>query len=282
MVAVTDFKYSFDLKKDYYAVLGVRPGDSDERIKKAFRRIALKYHPDRSNSPEAGRFDEAAKAYEILGNRQKRKLYDRHWAGKSYPSHRTDPSPDTGDDAEEVHRPDPPADPPDDGPGLDLLARVEALKQKALRHRAFRDIHLGELKNIQEQFGLDTTLARQEILDAWMMELKDGALAGPEFRELYLAELAELEKTHQVDASPARLEILEKWVDELVRAIIKNFKDRKDNIRKLIQIEKEYGYDTGRAREKAGLHIEPEKEESEKKAPSFKDILREKMGKDRW
>lgn len=66
-------------KRDYYEVLGVDKGASAAEIKKAYRRIAMKYHPDR-NSDDAGaeeKFKEAAEAYEVLSDDEKRGAYDR-------------------------------------------------------------------------------------------------------------------------------------------------------------------------------------------------------------
>jgi molecular chaperone DnaJ len=66
-------------KRDYYDVLGVEKGASDGDIKKAFRRIAMKYHPDRNpDSKDAEeKFKEAQEAYEILGDQEKKSAYDR-------------------------------------------------------------------------------------------------------------------------------------------------------------------------------------------------------------
>lgn len=67
------------MEKDYYDILSVPRDSSQEDIKKAFRKMALKYHPDRNKgNPEAeGKFKEAAAAYEILGNPKKRTQYDQ-------------------------------------------------------------------------------------------------------------------------------------------------------------------------------------------------------------
>jgi|TARA_B110000879_G_scaffold141905_1_gene184712 molecular chaperone DnaJ len=66
-------------KRDYYDVLGVDKGASPQEVKKAFRRIAMKFHPDRNsddkNSDE--KFKEAQEAYEILGDEEKKSAYDR-------------------------------------------------------------------------------------------------------------------------------------------------------------------------------------------------------------
>jgi DnaJ-class molecular chaperone len=66
--------------KDYYRVLDIRRDASAQDIKKAFRRLALQYHPDRNpeNVREAGeKFKEINEAYEVLGDEQTRLQYDR-------------------------------------------------------------------------------------------------------------------------------------------------------------------------------------------------------------
>lgn len=67
-------------KRDYYEVLGVARNAGEADIKKAYRRLAMKYHPDRNPGDSAAeeRFKEAKEAYEVLTEPQKRALYDQH------------------------------------------------------------------------------------------------------------------------------------------------------------------------------------------------------------
>jgi molecular chaperone DnaJ len=66
-------------KRDYYEVLGVSRTADEEDIKKAYRKLAMKYHPDRNpdDSEAEERFKEAAEAYEVLRDGEKREIYNR-------------------------------------------------------------------------------------------------------------------------------------------------------------------------------------------------------------
>jgi len=66
-------------KRDYYEILGVSKGSSQDEIKKAYRKVAMQFHPDRNPGDKAAeeKFKEAAEAYEVLSDADKRAQYDR-------------------------------------------------------------------------------------------------------------------------------------------------------------------------------------------------------------
>lgn len=64
--------------KDYYKVLGIAKGASEDEIKKAYRKQALRFHPDKNKSPGAeDKFKEIAEAYDVLSDAKKKDIYDR-------------------------------------------------------------------------------------------------------------------------------------------------------------------------------------------------------------
>ena len=66
-------------KRDYYEVLGVNKSSSPDEVKSQYRKLALKFHPDRNKSPDAQEhFKEISEAYAVLSDSGKRDLYDKH------------------------------------------------------------------------------------------------------------------------------------------------------------------------------------------------------------
>jgi len=65
--------------KDYYKILGVDKQVSEEQLKKAYRKMALKWHPDRNQNNKAAeeKFKEVTEAFEVLSDPKKREIYDR-------------------------------------------------------------------------------------------------------------------------------------------------------------------------------------------------------------
>jgi len=98
-------------KRDYYEVLGLAKNASDDDIKKAYRKLAMKYHPDRNQGPEQKvaeeKFKEAKEAYETLSDAQKKATYDQYGHNNPFQhgtgqTHRTWTFTDSGGDFQEV------------------------------------------------------------------------------------------------------------------------------------------------------------------------------------
>ena len=68
------------MDRDYYEVLGISKSASDNEIKKAYRKLAMKYHPDRNPDDKEAEesFKQATEAYEVLSDSQKRQIYDTY------------------------------------------------------------------------------------------------------------------------------------------------------------------------------------------------------------
>lgn len=76
------------MKKDFYETLGVNKSASQADIKSAYRKMAMKYHPDRNKEPDAEeKFKEINEAYEVLSNQDKRSAYDNYGHAAFDPSH---------------------------------------------------------------------------------------------------------------------------------------------------------------------------------------------------
>lgn len=75
------FVSQFSVLKDYYYFLGVPPDASEEDIKKAYRKLSLKYHPDKTENDVffQNRFREVQEAYDTLGNKENRKVFDKNF-----------------------------------------------------------------------------------------------------------------------------------------------------------------------------------------------------------
>jgi len=77
-------------KRDYYDILGIPRNANTEEVKKAYRKNAIKFHPDKNPGDKAAeeKFKEAAEAYEVLSNPEKKQRYDQygHAANPSSPN----------------------------------------------------------------------------------------------------------------------------------------------------------------------------------------------------
>lgn len=67
------------MAKDYYKILGIPKTAKDDEVKKAYRKMALRYHPDKNKTIGAEeKFKEVAEAYEVLSDKKKRDIYDKY------------------------------------------------------------------------------------------------------------------------------------------------------------------------------------------------------------
>lgn len=74
------------MAKDYYNILGVDRGATDDQIKKAYRKLAMKWHPDKNSEPEAeSKFKEISEAYEVLSDSNKKSNYDNYGTADGNP-----------------------------------------------------------------------------------------------------------------------------------------------------------------------------------------------------
>lgn len=65
--------------KDYYKILNLSRSATDDEVKKAYRKMALKFHPDKNKTPGAEeKFKEVAEAYDVLSDKKKREIYDQY------------------------------------------------------------------------------------------------------------------------------------------------------------------------------------------------------------
>lgn len=73
-----DWSGTGNMGKDYYDILGIQKDASEDDVKKAYRKQALRYHPDKNKSPGAeDKFKEIAEAYDVLSDPKKKDIYDR-------------------------------------------------------------------------------------------------------------------------------------------------------------------------------------------------------------
>ena len=72
------------MANDYYDILGVKRGSSADEIKRAYRKLALKYHPDKAGKTHEGKFEEVNNAYQVLSDPKKRAAYDQFGSAEGF------------------------------------------------------------------------------------------------------------------------------------------------------------------------------------------------------
>lgn len=154
--------------KDYYQILGVERGASDEDLKKAYRRLARKYHPDVSKEPNAKeRFQEVSEAYETLKDKEKRAAYDN--LGRHRPGQDFRPPPDWYQRFGERFNPGG----EEDLGGIDLSDLFESLGMRGRgRARGFRG---GNIPIPGEDYAVTVRLALDEAFHGAEREMQIGA-----------------------------------------------------------------------------------------------------------
>jgi curved DNA-binding protein len=145
--------------KDYYASLGLQRGAGDADIKKAYRKLAHKYHPDVSKEPGAeSKFKEIAEAYQTLKDPEKRAAYDRlgtHAAGEEFR-----PPPDWGPQ---------PAGPEESFEGVDLADLLASLAGR--RPRGGAGGAGGRMSFRGEDYELSTAITIEQAYQGTLIEL---------------------------------------------------------------------------------------------------------------
>ena len=152
--------------KDYYKILGVERGASDEELKKSYRKLARKYHPDVSKEPNAKeRFQEVSEAYETLRDKDKRTAYDN--LGRHDPGQDFRPSQDWYQRFGARFQ----ADESEDLGGIDLSDLFESL---GMRRKGFRQAERGRMPIPGEDYAVTVRLTLDEAYRGTEREFQIG------------------------------------------------------------------------------------------------------------